>query len=145
MKKMTDQINSNYPDIEYLRVRAKKRIPKFAFEYLEGGCNSEINLLRNTREIRDIQLRPYYLRNFKGASLQTTLFGKEYGAPFGVAPIGLQGSMWPKASEILAKAAFENNIPYILSTVGTASIETIAVLFVPAEVSNGILVDVWYF
>ncbi|MEM9986556.1 MAG: alpha-hydroxy acid oxidase, partial [Bacteroidota bacterium] len=47
-------------------------------------------------------------------------------APFGIAPIGLQGLMWPKASEILAKAAFEHNLPYILSTVGTASIETIA-------------------
>lgn len=56
----------------------------------------------------------------------TELFGKTYSAPFGISPIGLQGLMWPRASEILAKAAFDHNIPYILSTVGTASIETIA-------------------
>ncbi|TWO34055.1 alpha-hydroxy-acid oxidizing protein [Seonamhaeicola sediminis] len=123
---MNENFNSKYPDIPYLRERAKKRIPKFAFEYLDGGCNSEINLHRNTKEIRDVQLKPYYLRDYKGASLETTLFDKTYSAPFGIAPIGLQGLMWPKASEILAKAAFEHNIPFILSTVGTASIETIA-------------------
>jgi L-lactate dehydrogenase (cytochrome) len=60
--------------------------------------------------------------------MQTELFGKTYDAPFGISPIGLQGLIWPKATEILAKAAFENNIPYILSTVGTASIETVSEL-----------------
>ncbi|MDN5215082.1 alpha-hydroxy acid oxidase [Fulvivirgaceae bacterium BMA12] len=122
---MEEKYNSNFPDIPYLRDQAKKRIPKFAFEYLDGGCNAEINLRRNTDEIREVQLKPYYLRDYQGISMKTTLFGKEYAAPFGIAPIGLQGLMWPKASEILAKAAFEHNIPYILSTVATASIETI--------------------
>ena len=123
---MQRTINPNYPDIDYLRTKAKKRIPRFAFEYLDGGCNAEINLQRNTREIRDIQLRPRYVQEFPGLSMQTELFGHVYDAPFGIAPIGLQGLMWPRASEILAKAAFEHNIPYILSTVATASLETIA-------------------
>nr|WKN34840.1 alpha-hydroxy acid oxidase [Tunicatimonas sp. TK19036] len=123
---MKEYINSKYPDIEFLRQRAKKRIPRFAFEYLDGGCNSEVNLHRNTAEIRDIQFKPYYLRTYSKPSMQTELFGKVYDMPFGIAPIGLQGLMWPKASEILAKAAFDYNIPYILSTVGTASLETIA-------------------
>lgn len=122
---MKEEFNYNYPDISYLRKRAKARIPRFAFEYLDGGCNSEINLRRNTAEIRNIQLRPYYLRDQKEPSLKVSLFDKTYDAPFGIAPIGLQGLMWPKASEILAKAAFDYNIPFILSTVGTASIETI--------------------
>ncbi|GAB5552743.1 MAG: alpha-hydroxy acid oxidase [Saprospiraceae bacterium] len=122
---MKNSINPNYPDIDYLRKRAKQRIPGFAFDYLDGGCNSEVNLRRNTEEIREVQLKPYYLRGLDNPSMKTTLFGKTYDAPFGIAPIGLQGLMWPRASEILAKAAFEHNIPYILSTVGTASIETI--------------------
>ena len=63
---------------------------------------------------------------FQGANLKTELFGHQYDAPFGISPIGLQGLMWPKSPEILAKAAFEHNIPFILSTVTTASIETIA-------------------
>lgn len=120
------KINPKYPDIDYLRERARRRIPRFAFEYLDGGCNSEINLRRNTAEIRDVQLKPFYLRDYQGISMETELFGKTYSAPFGIAPMGLQGLMWPRASEILAKAAYAHNIPYILSTVGTASIETIA-------------------
>ena len=71
---------------------------------------------------------PRYLVDYKGSSLKTTLFGHEYDAPFGVAPIGLQGLIWPNASEILAKAAFEHNLPFVLSTVATSSIERIAEL-----------------
>ncbi len=74
-------------------------------EYLEGGCNSEINLRRNTEEIREVRLMPRYLGEFKGADLKTELFGQTYEAPFGVSPIGLQGMIWPRATEILAAAA----------------------------------------
>ncbi len=123
---MEEYINPNYPDIDYLRAKAKKRIPGFAFDYLDGGCNSEVNLKRNTDEIRALQLKPYYLRDVISPSLETELFGKTYSAPFGMSPIGLQGLMWPKATEILAKAAFDYNIPFILSTVATASIEKVS-------------------
>ena len=58
--------------------------------------------------------------------MEAELFGKRYAAPFGIAPVGLQGLMWPKACEILAKAAKDGNIPFILSTVTTASIEEAA-------------------
>ncbi|MEM7014922.1 MAG: alpha-hydroxy acid oxidase, partial [Verrucomicrobiota bacterium] len=101
---------------------------RFALEYLEGGCFSNVNIRRNTDEIRDIQLRPYYLREFEGSDLKTELFGKTYDAPFGVSPIGLQGMMWPRATEILSKAAHEHNLPFILSTVATADIETVGEL-----------------
>ena len=120
--------NPRYPDVDLLRERAKRRIPRFAFEYLDGGCNEEVNLRKNTEDLRKVELRPYYLREYGGIDLRTELFGHTYDAPFGMAPIGLQGLMWPRASEILAKAAFEANIPYTLSTVATASIETIAEL-----------------
>ena len=123
---MPDNFHSQYPSIDYLREKARKRMPGFAFDYLEGGCNSEINLRRNTAEIREVQLRPYYIGDYPGSDLSTDLFGMTYDAPFGVAPIGLQGLMWPKSCEILAKAAHKHNIPFVLSTVGTASIETVA-------------------
>lgn len=118
-------INPNYPDIHYLRDKAKKRIPGFAFDYLDGGCNAEVNLRRNTSEIRELQLKPFYLRKYGDLSLKTKLFGHEYDLPFGISPIGLQGLIWPRATEILAKAAFDYNIPFILSTVATASIEKV--------------------
>lgn len=125
---MPEVFNSNYPSIEHLRERARQRVPRFAFEYLEGGCYSNINLRRNTDEIREVQLRPWYLRDYPGSDLKTELFGTTYDAPFGVSPIGLQGLIWPKATEIIAKAAHQHNIPFTLSTVATASIETVAEL-----------------
>lgn len=120
--------NAKYPSVEDLRTRAQRKIPKFAFEYLDGGCNEDVNLHKNTAEIREVELIPEYLSEHKGADLSTDLFGHTYDAPFGIAPIGLQGLMWPNAPEILAKAAFEHNIPFVLSTVSTSSIERISEL-----------------
>lgn len=120
---MALSFDTRYPSVDDLREKAKKRIPRFAFEYLDGGCNEDINIQRNTSEIRDITLKPTYIKDFKGSSIKTTLFGEEYDAPFGVAPVGLQGLMWPNSPEILAKAANKHNVPFILSTVTTMNIE----------------------
>ena len=117
---------SQYPSIADLKIKARKKIPRFAFEYLNGGCNDDVNIKRNNDEIRNVQLRPDYIKNFNGSSLKTSIFGIEYDFPFGIAPIGLQGLMWPNSPEILAKSAFKNNIPFILSTVSTSSIERIS-------------------
>ena len=123
---MKQQINYKYPSVDDLRSRAKAKIPKFAFEYLDGGCNNDVNLKKNTSRIRDVELKPKYLVDYTPPNLKTELFGHEYDAPFGISPVGLQGLMWPKSPEILAKAAFDHNIPFVLSTVTTASIESIS-------------------
>lgn len=120
--------NKNYPSIEDLRNRARKRIPKFAFEYLDGGCNEDVNLHRNTKDIRDVELRPEYLSQHTKSDMKTELFGHVYDAPFGISPIGLQGLIWPNSTDILARAAFKHNIPFVLSTVTTTSIERAAEL-----------------
>lgn len=117
---------SQYPSIADLKIKARKKIPRFAFEYLTGGCNDDVNIKRNNDEIRNVQLRPDYIKKFNGSSLKTSIFGIEYDSPFGIAPIGLQGLMWPNSPEILAKSAFKNNIPFVLSTVSTSSIERIS-------------------
>lgn len=127
--------NTRYPSIDDLRKRATKRIPPFAFEYLDGGCNEDVNLHKNTRELHDVELIPQYIKPFGGLSMQTELFGRVYDAPFGIAPIGLQGLMWPNAPVILAKAAKKHNIPFVLSTVTTASLEEIG------KVTDG---DFWF-
>ncbi len=120
--------NSQYPSVAHLKKKAKSRIPKFAFDYLEGGCNEEVNLWRNEEDFKQVFLMPQYLKKHNGTDMRTELFGKVYDAPFGISPIGLQGLMWPNAPEILAKAAVKHNIPYILSTVSTSSIERIGEL-----------------
>ena len=119
-------INNKYPSVSDLRKRAMSKIPKFAFEYLDGGCNDDVNIKKNTNRIRDIELKPNYLVDYKPPKLKAKLFGHEYDSPFGIAPVGLQCLMWPNSPQILAKAAFKYNIPFVLSTVSTASIETIA-------------------
>ena len=124
-----------YPSIDDLRNKAKKRIPKFVFEYMDGGCNEDVNLAKNTSDIRQVELKPYYFNQYQGSSMKTELFGHVYDAPFGIAPIGLQGMIWPNAPEILASAATIQNIPFILSTVSTSSIERIG------EITEG---KFWY-
>jgi L-lactate dehydrogenase (cytochrome) len=132
---MSWNYNHNYPGIDDLIKKAKSKVPLFAFEYLDGGCNEDVNLKRNVSELHEVQLEPRYLKEYSGSSLKTTLFGVEYDAPFGIAPVGLQGLMWPGAPEILAKAAHNHNFPFVLSTVSTASIETIG------EITEG---KAWY-
>jgi len=115
-----------YPSVDSLRSKAMRRVPPFAFDYLDGGCNEDVNLSRNTSELREVELRPRYLGRHVDVSLKTELFGHAYDAPFGIAPIGLQGLVWPDAPRILAEAANRHNVPFILSTVTTATIEEIA-------------------
>ena len=115
-----------YPSIQDLKKRAKKQIPKFAFDYLEGGCNDEVNLSKNESDFHDVTLMPQYLKKYNGTNMNAKLFGEQYDAPFGISPIGLQGLIWPNAPEILAKAAVRHNVPFILSTVSTSNIERIA-------------------
>ena len=117
--------NRQYPSVGYLQQRAKRKMPLFAYEYLSGGANDELNLVRNTSDIQDIELMPQYLRSYGKPDLNVKLFEQEYAAPFGIAPIGLQGLMWPNSAEILAKAATRHGIPFVLSTVTTSDIETV--------------------
>ncbi|MGN0001900.1 MAG: alpha-hydroxy-acid oxidizing protein [Sphingobacterium composti] len=130
-KKPIFKYNSRYPSVDDLKKKAKQRIPKFAFDYLQGGCNEELNLFKNENDFDTIQLKPQYLRVGQEIDMSVELFGRKYSAPFGISPIGLQGLMWPNAPEILAKAAAKHDIPYTLSTVSTSSIERIA------DVSDG--------
>ena len=119
-------INPKYPSVDDLRKRAIVKMPKFAFEYLDGGCNEDINLNKNRTDLQKIELMPQYLSKFEKSEMKTELFGHIYDAPFGISPIGLQGLIWPNSPEILAKSAKKHNVPFILSTVTTSSIERIA-------------------
>ena len=119
-------INPKYPSVDDLRKRAMVKMPKFAFEYLDGGCNEDINLDKNRTDLQKIELMPQYLSKFEKSEMKTELFGHTYDAPFGIAPVGLQGLMWPNSPEILAKSAKKHNVPFILSTVTTSSIERVA-------------------
>ena len=109
-----------------LKSRAKRRIPRFAFDYIEDGCNSGLALKNNRESLDAVFLRPEYLQSYVAPQLKTELFGKEYNAPLGIAPLGLTGLIWPDASAMHARAALKANIPFVLSTLSTISIEDAA-------------------
>jgi isopentenyl diphosphate isomerase/L-lactate dehydrogenase-like FMN-dependent dehydrogenase len=119
-------MSNKYLTIDDLRNKAAKRIPKLAFDYLDGGAGTEANITRNRRGFDNITLYPEYLRDVKDRSQKATIFGKEYDAPIGVSPVGLANLIWPKVDSYLANMAKKRNIPYLLSAVGTTSIEKIA-------------------
>ena len=119
-----DAHRSRFPSIEHLREQgADARRPSRSSTSITVPPN--LNKRRNTDEIREVRLEPRYVLDYGGADLTTELFGETYAA-LGVAPIELQGLVWPGACEFLAEAAHRHNVPFILSTVGTASIERAA-------------------
>jgi isopentenyl diphosphate isomerase/L-lactate dehydrogenase-like FMN-dependent dehydrogenase len=113
--------------IEDLAKIARRRMPKFAFNYLDGGAGDDKGVMRNRQQLDRIALRPALARGVT-PNLTTALFDKIYSMPFGVAPTGPNNLLWPDADEILAKVASSANIPVVVSTMATTSIERVAEL-----------------
>ncbi len=114
-----------YPAVADLRQRARRRMPHVAHEYLEMGTGDEAGLGRNLEKMADVTLLPRFMFGELMPDPSTTLFGREYRTPFGVAPVGLCGLMWPRTEQILARTAARYRFPYCLSTVATQTPETI--------------------
>jgi L-lactate dehydrogenase (cytochrome) len=123
-----EKLMNNYPAISDLADKAKMRIPNVAWQYLETGTGSGNAVLRNRERLDRITLLPQFMRGELQADTITHLFGKKYQAPFGVAPVGLSGLMWPKSEFILAQMANSCGIPYCLSTVATQTPEDVGPL-----------------
>jgi len=119
-------LNSKYPAISDLRSKARKRIPHFAWEYLDSATGDESTLHRNRSALDAIQFVPRGLRGEIKPQLATEFLGKTYSAPFGIAPVGMSGLMWPGAEKTLAGFAADAKIPYGMSTVATTTPEDVA-------------------
>lgn len=121
--------NLQYPSLDYLRQACRRRLPGFAMDYLEGGCNEELNLRRNRDDFAALSFLPRYLNDsLLSPVLDTTVAGQHYDLPFGIAPIGLQGMLWPGSPEILARTAAKRRLPFVLSTVSTGDLEEISAI-----------------
>lgn len=119
------KLMQRYPAVTDLRQRAKARIPHVAWEYLDCGTGDERAVARNLEKLADLTLVPRFMKGELKADLSTTLFGQAYRAPFGVAPVGLAGLVWPRVECMLAATAARYRIPYCLSTVATQTPETV--------------------
>ena len=117
----------HYPTIDYLRRRARTRLPYFAFEYCDGGSGKDdLGIRRNWAALDAVELVPRYGVMPSLPSCEIELFGRRYAAPIGVAPMGGPAVVWPGADIYLASAAQRARVPYTLGTVGCATIEKIA-------------------
>ena len=116
-------IDKQYPCVSYMEVAAARRIPGFVRDYLFNGISRGVSVQKNIQALDGVELMPRYLHEADQPNIRCRLFGKEYHAPFAVAPMGLSGLVWPNSERILAAAAKAHNIPYTLSTVATITLE----------------------
>jgi L-lactate dehydrogenase (cytochrome) len=119
-------LHRRYPAIADLKARARRRIPWFAFEYLDSATGTEATQARNRRKLDEVLLMPSILHGEFTADLSATLLGRHHPLPFGVSPVGMSGLFWPDAERLLARAATEAGLPYGLSTVASRTPEDVA-------------------
>ena len=101
-------------NIEDLHRMAKRRLPKIAFDFIEGGLEDERGLETNTSAFHKHQLLPRYLVDVSKRDQSKTIFGQTFSSPFGISPTGGAGLFRYHADLMLAEAAHDANIPYIM-------------------------------
>lgn len=121
------RLKQRMPTLDYLERAARRRIPRFAFDFLEGGTGGDMGVRRNRTALDAVELVPRYGAPAP-ARTDVELFGARYAAPIGISPVGVDGLVWPGATRLLAKAAAKARIPYIVGTLAGASIEDVAAI-----------------
>ncbi|MCH8686811.1 FMN-dependent L-lactate dehydrogenase LldD [Pedomonas mirosovicensis] len=111
--------------IDY-RELARARLPKFLFEYIDGGSYAEVTLRRNITDLEAVALRQRVLRDVSKIDLTTTLFGQNFSMPVALAPIGLAGMNARRGERQAVRAAEKAGIPFILSTVSACPLAEVA-------------------
>jgi L-lactate dehydrogenase (cytochrome) len=115
--------------------RARRRLPRFLFDYIEGGSYDEITLRENRVRLDAVRLRQRVLVDVAEIDIKTTLFGQEVALPIGLGPVGLAGMCAPRGEVLAARAAQAAKIPFCLSTVSVCDI---------AEVGTGTEAPFWF-
>lgn len=122
-------------NIDDYRELARRRLPHFLFEYIDGGAFSETTLRSNSSDLQKIMLRQRVLRDVSNISTETTLFGQKMAMPIGLSPVGIAGLNARRGEVQAAQAAEEAGVPFCLSTVSACSID---------EVRAGVNNPVWF-
>jgi len=113
-------------NIEDLRKMAKRRLPRIAYDFIEGGVEDELGIARNEASFDRQRLVPRYLVDVSHRDQSCDLFDRRYASPFGVSATGLAALFRPGADLMLAEAAAAANLPFMMSGMSTASIEAAA-------------------
>ena len=96
------------------------------FDYVDGAADEEVSLAANRAAFRRYRFTPRMLRDVGTVSLATRVLGADLSAPIGLAPTGYTGIVNPAGEVAVARAAARHGVPYVLSTVGTTTIEDFA-------------------
>jgi len=117
------------------REAARRKLPRFLFDYIDGGAYAERTLARNVSDLADLSLRQRVLKDVSKADLSTTLFGHYQALPVALAPVGLTGMYARRGECQAAKAAAAKGVPFCLSTVSVCDL---------AEVSKASPTPIWF-
>lgn len=116
-------LKRRYPTALDLRARARRRVPNFSFEYLDGGAGADTGINRNWSALDAVEMMPRYGRVVSPPPTDIELFGRAYSAPVGVSPVGGPGTAFPGAERFLAKAAQAARVPYTLGILSAITME----------------------
>lgn len=118
-------------NIDDHRRRARRRLPRFVFDFIDGGAGDEACIRRNREALDAVTLTPRCLRDVSAVDTGVTLLGRRWSMPLAVAPTGFNGLIRPDADLALARAAAAAGVPFVLSTAANARLERVA------EVADG--------
>ena len=107
------------------RRQARRRLPRFAFDYVDGGAEDERCLRRNTEDLAALHLLPQVLRDTRNADTSISVFGQRWAMPAAIAPIGLAGLVRPQGDLLLSRAAAAEGVPFVLSTASNDRLEAV--------------------
>lgn len=117
------------------RRAAEQRLPRFLFDYIDGGAYDERTMHRNVNDLTEVALRQRVLRDVSQIDLGTTLFGRQQSMPLVLGPVGISGMCARRGELQAAQAACNAGVPFTLSTVSICSIE---------EVAKGCPAPIWF-
>ncbi len=122
-------------DVNDFRQVARRRLPHFLFDYIDGGSYAEVTLRQNVADLERVALRQRVLCNVSTLDLTTELFGQPMALPLALAPVGLAGLVARRGEVQAARAAEAHGVPFCLSTVSACPL---------AEVAAGTTKPFWF-
>ena len=109
--------------LEDFRIESQNRLPRLMFDFIDGAAGNEYASSKNIETIDQIRLLPRVLVNVAQRRLKKKFLGKEWGLPFGIAPMGMCDLAWAGTDKSLAKASLRHNIPLCHSIAASSSLE----------------------
>ncbi|HKR93517.1 L-lactate dehydrogenase [Novosphingobium sp.] len=117
------------------RELARRRLPRFLFDYLDGGSYGETTLRRNLQDLEQVTLRQRVLRDVSNIDLSVELFGQKSAMPVGLGPVGFSGICARRGEVQAARAAEAAGVPFCLSTMSVCSLD---------EMSAAVARPIWF-